>query len=82
MTLDRAEALHRYLEATALAFADRNRYVGDPDVVNVPLDELLSQDFADERACLIGLSMAAAKPVPPGSPDGSYAPCARRLSQR
>ena len=53
--LDRAEALHRYLEATALAFADRNRYVGDPDVVNVPLEELLSQEFADERACLIGL---------------------------
>ena len=73
--LDRAEALHRYFEATALAFADRNRYVGDPDFVDVPLDELLSQDFANERACLIGPT-AATKPVPPGSPDGSYAPCA------
>ena len=52
--LDRSEALHRYLEATALAFADRNRYVGDPDFVDVPLNELLSQGFADERACLIG----------------------------
>jgi gamma-glutamyltranspeptidase / glutathione hydrolase len=72
--LDRVEALHRYLEASALAFADRNRYVGDPDYVDVPLDELLSQDFADERACLIGPT-AAIKPVPPGSPDGSYAPC-------
>jgi gamma-glutamyltranspeptidase/glutathione hydrolase len=73
--LDRGEALHRYLEATALAFADRNRYVGDPDFVDVPLDELLSQGFANERACLIGPT-AATKPVPPGSPDGSYAPCA------
>ena len=73
--LDRDEALHRYLEATALAFADRNRYVGDPDFVDVPLRELLSQDFADERACLIGPT-AATKPVPPGSPDGSYEPCA------
>jgi gamma-glutamyltranspeptidase/glutathione hydrolase len=73
--LDRSEALHRYLEATALAFADRNRYVGDPDIVDVPLTELLSQGFADERACLIG-AMAAAKPVPPGTPDGAYAPCA------
>jgi gamma-glutamyltranspeptidase / glutathione hydrolase len=73
--LDRAEALHRYLEASALAFADRNRYVGDPDFVDVPLDELLSQEFADERACLIGPT-AATKPVPPGAPDGSYAPCA------
>ncbi|HEY9379272.1 MAG TPA: gamma-glutamyltransferase [Jiangellaceae bacterium] len=73
--LDRAEALHRYLEATALAFADRNRYVGDPAYFPVPLEQLLSQGFADERACLIG-PRAAAKPVPPGSPDGSYEPCA------
>ena len=73
--LNRSEALHRYLEATALAFADRNRYVGDPDFVDVPLDELLSQAFADERACLIEPS-AATKPVSPGSPDGAYAPCA------
>ena len=77
--LDRAEALHRYLEATALAFADRNRYVGDPDFVRVPLAELLSQGFADERACLIGTS-AAVKPVPPGSPDGAYAPCAAAVA--
>ena len=73
--LDRSEALHRYLEATALAFADRNRYVGDPAFVDVPLNELLSQGFADERACLIGPT-AAVKPVAPGSPDGAYAPCA------
>ncbi len=77
-TLDRPEALHRYLEATALAFADRNRYVGDPAFVDVPLKELLAQGFADERACLIGPA-AAAKPVAPGSPDGSYAPCAAAL---
>jgi gamma-glutamyltranspeptidase/glutathione hydrolase len=72
--LDRSEALHRYLEATALAFADRNRYVGDPAFVDVPLNELLSQGFADERACLIDPT-AAVKPVAPGSPDGAYAPC-------
>ena len=77
--LDRSEALHRYLEATALAFADRNRYVGDPAFVDVPLKRLLSQGFADERACLIG-SDAAVKPVPPGSPDGSYAPCAAAVA--
>ena len=77
--LDRSEALHRYLEATALAFADRNRYVGDPAFVDVPLNELLSQGFADERACRIG-AVAAAKPVPPGSPDGAYAPCAAAVA--
>ncbi|WP_336923524.1 gamma-glutamyltransferase [Aquipuribacter sp. SD81] len=69
------EVLHTYLEASALAFADRNRYVGDPDVVDVPLAELLSQDFADERACLVDPTQALAKPVAPGEPDGSYDAC-------
>ncbi|MGH8824789.1 MAG: gamma-glutamyltransferase [Jiangellaceae bacterium] len=72
--LDRAEALHRYFEASALAFADRNRFVGDDDFVDVPLAELLSQEFADERACQIGAT-AAPKPVAPGDPDGTYSPC-------
>nr|WP_203453877.1 gamma-glutamyltransferase [Jiangella aurantiaca] len=70
--MDEAQALHHYLDATALAFADRNRYVGDPDVIDVPLDELLSQEFADERACLLDPEAAAPKPVAPGVPDGDY----------
>ena len=66
--------LHRYLEASALSFADRNRYVGDPAFVDVPLAELLSDGFAAERACQIRPT-ALAKPVAPGSPDGTYAGC-------
>jgi gamma-glutamyltranspeptidase/glutathione hydrolase len=73
--LSGAQALHRYLEASALAFADRNRYVGDSDVVDVPLDELLSDGFAAERACLIDPAAALPKPVAPGTPDGDYAGC-------
>jgi gamma-glutamyltranspeptidase/glutathione hydrolase len=72
--LSRTQALHRYLEASALAFADRNRYVGD----NTPralLDELLNQRFASERACQINPYHALAKPVAPGVPDGSYDRC-------
>ncbi|MEU7882805.1 gamma-glutamyltransferase [Microbispora bryophytorum] len=65
---------HEYLEASRLAFADRNAYVGDPASVGVPLDQLLSDGFAKERACLIG-ARAMAHPAAPGSPDGSYAPC-------
>ncbi len=65
-----------YLETTRLAFADRNRYVGDPAFVTVPLAELLSDGFARERACLIDPNHAATSPVPPGSPDGSYDDCA------
>jgi gamma-glutamyltranspeptidase/glutathione hydrolase len=56
-------ALHRYLEASKLAYADRNRFIGDPAFVNVPLDELLSKGFAGERRCLIGMT-ALPTPVP------------------
>ena len=72
---DEVAALHSYLEASALAFADRNRYVGDPSQVNVPLRELLSQGFAGERACEIRSDAVLAKPVAPGVPDGDYSRC-------
>lgn len=57
-------ALHRYLEASALAFADRGAYLGDLAYVDVPLRDLLSQRFARERACEIDPRQAAVKPVP------------------
>jgi gamma-glutamyltranspeptidase / glutathione hydrolase len=72
--LSRTQALHRYLEASALAFADRNRYVGD-GTPRAVLDELLSPGFARERACLIE-ARALVKPVAPGVPDGAYDQCA------
>jgi gamma-glutamyltranspeptidase / glutathione hydrolase len=70
-TPDRALALHRYIEASKLAFADRNRWVGDPDFVDVPLDGLLSDGFAAERRCLIGPTAASA-PVAPGDPNPPF----------
>jgi gamma-glutamyltranspeptidase/glutathione hydrolase len=66
-TLPREQALHYYLEASAFSFADRNAYLGDEDFVDVPLDGLLSQGFADERRGLIG-ETAATKPVAAGNP--------------
>jgi gamma-glutamyltranspeptidase/glutathione hydrolase len=60
------DALHHYLEATALAFADRGAYVGDPAYVDVPTDDLLDDAFAAERACEIDPDTAATKPVPAG----------------
>lgn len=72
---DPVTALHYYLEASKIAYADRGRYLGDADKVDVPLDELLSPGFARERACLIKPDRAAAAPVAPGSPDGDYDPC-------
>ncbi len=61
-------ALHHYLEATALAFADRGKYVGDPAFVDVPLEGLLDDRFAKERACEIDEDQAMAKPAPAGDP--------------
>jgi gamma-glutamyltranspeptidase/glutathione hydrolase len=76
--------LHRFAESTATAFADRNRYIGD--VPGVPARELLSQGFADERACqLFDANHAASRPIAFGSPDGSYScdpPAGRAAAQR
>ncbi|WP_232221827.1 gamma-glutamyltransferase [Nocardioides sp. J54] len=63
---DDVAALHQYLEASALAFADRGRYVGDPAYVDVPVDALLDDTFARERACRVDPDAAATKPVPAG----------------
>jgi len=65
--MTRTQALHRYLESTRLAYADRGKYLGDPDVVDVPLSGLLSKEFAAQRRALIGPT-AAISPVPPGNP--------------
>lgn len=65
--------LHRFSEASATAFADRNRYVGD--VPGVPVAELTSPGFAAERACLFDPAKAQPRPIPFGSPDGSYTSC-------
>ena len=71
---DPAPTLHRYLEASRLAYADRNRYLGDPAFVDVPLDALLSDDYAARRACGIG-ERAATGSVPAGDPRAPGAAC-------
>ena len=67
--MSRRDALHHYLEASALAFADRGKYVGDPAYVDVPLRHLLSDRYAAERACEIDPDQAATKPVDAGRRD-------------
>jgi gamma-glutamyltranspeptidase/glutathione hydrolase len=71
------QALHHYLEASALAFADRGKYVGDPAYVDVPVKRLLDDTFAAERACSLNPAKAATKPVAAGdvtSYDGVCGP--------
>jgi gamma-glutamyltranspeptidase/glutathione hydrolase len=48
------EAIHLFAEARRLAFADRAKYLGDPDFVRVPAESLLSKKYLDKRAKLIG----------------------------
>jgi gamma-glutamyltranspeptidase/glutathione hydrolase len=72
--LEEVDFLHRFAEASATAFADRNRWVGD--VPDVPVEELVSQAFAGERTCgLFNADVAAPRPIPFGGPDGDYAGC-------
>jgi gamma-glutamyltranspeptidase / glutathione hydrolase len=71
--MDRAQALHHYLEASRLAFADRGRYIGDADFVDVPQRQLLSDRYARQRACEIDPAAAGVSPVAPGNPFGGGA---------
>ena len=73
--MTQVQALHHYLEATRLAFADRNRYIGDPSFAGVPQQQMLSADFARQRACLINPDHALTSPVPPGDPYSGSGGC-------
>ncbi|WP_329620408.1 gamma-glutamyltransferase [Streptomyces sp. NBC_01255] len=67
--------LHRFIESSRIAFADRGRWVGDPAFESVPTRELLSQRYADSRACLIRDEAVLTSPLAPGDPRDP-APCA------
>jgi gamma-glutamyltranspeptidase/glutathione hydrolase len=60
--------IHVVTEALKLAMADRERYYGDPDFVQVPLEALLSKEYAAERRKLIDLNKAAPELPPYGDP--------------
>jgi len=73
--VDRA---HVFAEASRLAFADRDRYVADPDFVEVPTGGLVDADYLAERAALIDLERASPA-VEAGLPPGAE-PRGRALS--
>ena len=64
------QAVHLISEAERLAFADRDRYLADPDFETVPLSGLIDPGYLASRASLIRDARAMEK-VFPGEPPGS-----------
>jgi gamma-glutamyltranspeptidase / glutathione hydrolase len=62
-----AAYIHLITEAAKLAFADREAYYGDPDVVHVPIEALLSDAYTAARRTLIDLHRASLE-LRPGDP--------------
>ena len=54
MKYNSATYIHTLTEALKLAYADRDTYYGDPKFNKIPVDTLLSLDYAKERRALIG----------------------------
>jgi len=71
-----ADAFHLKIEAQKLAYADLQRYVGDPRFAKVPVAELISKRYAEKRAAGIKTDQASCSPEPgqvlPASGDTIY----------
>ncbi|MCC5660446.1 gamma-glutamyltransferase [Nostoc sp. XA010] len=52
------DAIHLMVEAMKIAYADRSEYLGDPDFVKVPVQELLSPGYAKKRRQEINMQVA------------------------
>lgn len=52
---DSQETIHLMVEAKRLAFSDREKYLGDPNFIKVPIDRLLSKEYAKSQAAKIDL---------------------------
>lgn len=66
-----AEWLHQFLDASRLAFADRDAYIADPDFVEAPGSDwnlMLAPDYLADRAELIGDESIGSDAATPGQP--------------
>jgi len=62
-----ADYVHLFLEAKKIAYEDRARFYADPNFSDIPLQELLSKQYAAERGKLLDMKKAA-KEYPHGDP--------------
>jgi len=67
-----ADYLHSLIELKKLAFADRDRWVADPELAVVPVQQLLDADYLQQRAQKIDMAVAATD-VEPGFGDEIFA---------
>lgn len=51
--------IHRFIEAKKLAFEDRARFYADPQMADIPVDALISKEYADTRRASLDLTRAA-----------------------
>jgi len=69
-----ADAVHLIVEAERLAFADRDRYIADPDLVPTPAG-LLDRNYIEQRRALIDAKRARSEVTagtPPNTRQGAY----------
>lgn len=70
-----AAYLHRVIESMKLAYADRSRYMGDPDQTVIPTKALISKEYGAERRKLIDAERAkTAEEIGPGNPVPTESP--------
>ena len=70
-----AAYLHRVIESMKLAYADRSRYMGDPDQTVIPTAALISKEYGAERRKLIHAERAkTAEEIGPGNPVPTESP--------
>lgn len=67
MEFGSTEHLHLFIEAKKLAFEDRARFYADPSMAQVPVEQLISKEYAETRRALIDPKKAS-KSFPAGNP--------------
>jgi gamma-glutamyltranspeptidase/glutathione hydrolase len=60
---DAVQYYHTLVEATKIAFADRNRFIADPAFAKIPVKELISKEYAAKRRALINPKRAIDPPA-------------------